>query len=304
MDERDLTLRAQPVGVEPVGVVGAPPLAACPDNLVVQLDVRDRAVRELGEVRPPPVESERDDGAVAGRIDDGPLEVTGVRRDEPPLARNLAVADKPLAVDEKRRAGHERDRPAQTALVVLATGRADLADIRDPGDRRRRVHAPEERPDLRRVVAWADVITGIDLERGLVAVWVAAAEDGVDDTREGLPILGVERPRDHLDLLEHTPVERERGRVVVRVVDRDALDLVLHLPSPPASEVPVDDAGLEVDDVVQFLDRQRGDLVAADRGDRARLRYIDERLFGRDDDLLARNRLVLQGDVQFGRRVR
>ena len=57
----------------------------------------------------------------------------------------------------------------------------------------------------------------------------------------------------------------------------EAVDLVLDLALPAAAKVAVDDARLEVHDVLQVLNRQRGDLFARHGGDVARETELDDR---------------------------
>ncbi len=80
-------------------------------------------------------------------------------------------------------------------------------------------------------------------------------ENGVDHSAHRLAVLGIEGAADHLDFLEQGAVEGEDRLVVVDVVHAHTVDLILDLSSAAAPEVALHHARLQIDQVVQLLNR-------------------------------------------------
>ena len=90
----------------------------------------------------------------------------------------------------------------------------------------------------RKLLVVADVIAEVAADLGLVLA-AALLGDHVHDARHGLPVLGVERPADHLQFLDGVVLDRDAGAAVEHVGDADAVDPVGHLARPSAPDVDI-----------------------------------------------------------------
>ena len=264
----------EPVEGEPPAEHGARELELG-RRLLAPVERRQRAVAQGGDVdrlRPPV------------HLDGDALVRLGVDRlHDAPAVEVPLVPHEPARREEREPRPEAGDGPAHRPVRL------------DVPRRRERVGALEQAAPRR-------VVAAVGAERDGVLVAPVLRHD-VDDAGLGLPVLGVERARDDLDLLDRLVLDLERERLVVHVVDRDAVDEVGHLARPAAAEVALDDAGLEVHDVGEALDRERLELLRRDRGGRVRQVALHDGPLGSDDDLPGLDRRLGELHVEVRRPV-
>jgi hypothetical protein len=207
-------------------------------------------------------------------------------------ARSIDVVVEAGAAQARQIGGlGQRQRSGHGELVVLDRERMEVV-IRDP-----------HRVNDRRVAARRPVVGEgplHDLAGPVGAIGRRAPQHRVHHAAHGLPVFGVEGARDDLHLLEQRAVELQARLVVVHVVHRHAVHLVLHLAGAAAANVTVHHTGLQIDDVLQLLDRQLGDLGARHLGDVAGLSDVHHRGLRDHHDFLELDRTLLQLHVERG----
>jgi len=185
------------------------------------------------------------------------------------------------AAENKIGPGQQGDRTAQAGLIILQRKGAELVGRIAPVARR--IH----------------IVAGVGLAAEGEFIG-AALEDDVDHAAHGLAVFGIESAADDLHFLQQGAVDAQGRRVVIAVVDADAVDLVLHLAGAAAAEMAVDYTGLEIDDLLQILDGHDGDGVTGHCGHRAGQIGLDDRTLGHDLNALALDHTLFELDVLRG----
>ena len=285
---------AEGVGVEieveelaPGGVVE---LLLAGEDVGREADAAGEAEAQLGLARELLVGVERDERGVPAAA--GVEQRHAAVAVEPDVVgREHAAPDDVAVVGEVAAAGEEEEAVREDGPAEGALGVADVAEgeVRDAGAR-------EEREGVA-IVGGAGGVVAAEGGEAPLEVVRALARDDVDDAGEGLPVLRVERARDHLELLDGVVLDRDGEGAVVDVGDGEAVDPVADLAGAPAAEVPVDDARLQLDDLGEVLDGDGADLLARDVGRRGRDVALDEGARGLDDDLLPLDHLLAQRRV-------
>src|SRR5690606_26239031 len=115
--------------------------------------------------------------------------------------------------------------------------------------------------------------------------------DDVDDAGHRVAVLGIERSRDHLQLLNAFVLELDGRRAIEAVGDGYAIHQYDDLAAPPAANVhsaaAVRHAGLYVQHLAHLLNREPVDRLRGDAGLGTRDVFANAFQLGGHDDLFA-----------------
>ncbi len=202
-----------------------------------------------------------------------------------------AAAEKiPLTVgvasrgEERQPVAETRKGAAQRALYVVRTRRGHGAQVREAIRVGRNV-VPHERAKA------ACVLTA------------AVFRYDVHDAGLRLPVLRIERPTDDLDFLDRVVFHLVGERLIEHVVDRHPVDHVGHLALTSTAKMPVDDSGLQINDVGEIQNGKGFELFRRNGG-RARGEVsLYERPISRHDDFFTHDGLLAEAEVHLARLV-